>query len=85
MVLVKFGKKEELKQDMPPVAQALSDDDLMNVTGGTVYWWNDYDDNGKSRRHYWVSTSYGTYETYSKSKAKAVALATGHSTKLEES
>ena len=35
---MKFSKKkEERKQDKHPAVQAISDDGLMGVTGGTVY------------------------------------------------
>lgn len=55
---MKFGKKKR-KQGLQPSAQALSDDDLMDVVGGIVYWKYVTDENGKQRKWFWAEDNFG--------------------------
>ena len=63
---MKFGKKEELKQDMPPVAQELSDDALDDVTGGTVYWHYVRDDAGWRHKYFYAGKVFKFFDSFKK-------------------
>ena len=79
---MKFSKKkEERKQDKQPVAQAMSDDRLMGVTGGTVYYRRVRA--GKGRKPtFWVEVDRRRHTFWSATDAVAFAESHGQSTEL---